>query len=104
MLLSRSFTFPFLGPGQTFLARCGSLSQRQAAVAGKITRVMQQAARAEGVAPEILQKHLAEGTLVVAANKRHRGLKPIAIGADVRVKVNANIAIASNPPVVKTAT
>jgi len=67
------------------------MTQRQAAVAGKITRAMQQAARAEGVAPELLQQHLAQGTLVIAANKRHRGLKPIAIGRGVRVKVNANI-------------
>jgi phosphomethylpyrimidine synthase len=67
------------------------MTQRQAAVAGKITRAMQQAARSEGVAPEVLRQLLAEGTAVIAANKRHKGLKPIAIGKDVRVKVNANI-------------
>jgi phosphomethylpyrimidine synthase len=67
------------------------MTQRQAAVAGKITRVMQQAARAEGVDPEVLRHHLVEGTLVLPANKRHKWLKPLAIGQDVRVKVNANI-------------
>ncbi len=67
------------------------MTQREAALAGKITRAMQQAARAEGVPPEILRSSLAEGTLVIPANKRHQGLKPIAIGKGVRVKVNANI-------------
>ena len=67
------------------------MTQRQAAVAGKITRVMQQAARAEQVEPEVLRQGLAEGTLVIPANKRHKELKPIAIGQNVRVKVNANI-------------
>jgi phosphomethylpyrimidine synthase len=67
------------------------MTQRQAAVAGKLTRAVQQAARAEKVAPEVLRQFLAEGTVVVPANKRHQGLKPIAIGKGVRVKVNANI-------------
>jgi phosphomethylpyrimidine synthase len=67
------------------------MTQRQAALAGKITRAMQQAARAEGLKPETIQAGLAQGTLVAPANKRHRNLKPIAIGRGVRVKVNANI-------------
>jgi phosphomethylpyrimidine synthase len=67
------------------------MTQRQAAVAGKISRAMQQAARAEHVDPEVLRQGLAEGTLVIPANKKHKGLKPIAIGQNVRVKVNANI-------------
>lgn len=67
------------------------MTQRQAAVGGKITRAMQQAGRAEQVDPEVLRQGLAEGTLVIPVNKRHKGLKPIAIGHNVRVKVNANI-------------
>jgi phosphomethylpyrimidine synthase len=67
------------------------MTQRQAAVAGKITRAMQKAAQAEGVAPEVLQQRMAEGTVVIPANKRHQGLKPIAIGTGVKVKINANI-------------
>jgi phosphomethylpyrimidine synthase len=67
------------------------MTQRQAAVAGKITRVMQHAARAEQIDPEVLRQGLADGTLVIPANKRHKGLQPIAIGSNVRVKVNANI-------------
>jgi phosphomethylpyrimidine synthase len=67
------------------------MTQRQAALAGKVTRAMQQAARAEGLEPEFIRQSLAQGTLVVCTNKRHGNLKPIAIGRGVRVKVNANI-------------
>jgi phosphomethylpyrimidine synthase len=67
------------------------MTQREAALAGKITRAMQQAARAEQVEPEALRQDVAKGTVVIPANKRHQGLKPIAIGTGVRVKVNANI-------------
>jgi phosphomethylpyrimidine synthase len=67
------------------------MTQRQAALAGKVTRAMQQAARSEGLEPEFIRQGLAQGTLVVCANKRHGNLKPIAIGRGVRVKVNANI-------------
>ncbi len=67
------------------------MTQRQAALAGKVTAVMQQAARGEGVALEVLRQGLVQGTVVVPANPGHRGLKPVAIGQGVRVKVNANI-------------
>jgi phosphomethylpyrimidine synthase len=67
------------------------MTQRESAVAGKITQALKQAARYEHVDPEVLRQSLAEGTLVVPANKRHQGLKPIAIGKGVRVKVNANV-------------
>ena len=67
------------------------MTQRESAVAGKITRALKQAAKHEHVDPEVLRQYLAEGTLVVPANKRHQGLKTIAIGKGVRVKVNANV-------------
>jgi phosphomethylpyrimidine synthase len=67
------------------------MTQREAALAGKITPAMQQAAKREGVAPEVIRQGLAQGTVAVPANREHRGLKAIAIGAGVRVKINANI-------------
>jgi phosphomethylpyrimidine synthase len=67
------------------------MRQREAALAGKITPAMKQAANREGVAPEVIRQGLAQGTVAVPANREHRGLKPIAIGAGVRVKINANI-------------
>lgn len=67
------------------------MTQRQAALAGKITPAMKQAATAEGLDPEVIRQGLEKGTLVVPCNKRHAGLKPIAIGRGVRVKINANL-------------
>lgn len=67
------------------------MTQREAALAGKITSAMKQAAAAEDLAPEVIRQGLVEGTLVVPANREHRGLKPAAIGKGVRVKINANI-------------
>ncbi len=67
------------------------MTQREAAIAGRVTPAMKQAAAREGLAPEVIRQGLAQGTVVVPANREHRGLKPIAIGAGVRVKINANI-------------
>ena len=67
------------------------MTQREAALAGQITPAMAQAAQAEGLAPEVIRAGLAQGTLVVPANPEHQGLKPVAIGKGVRVKINANI-------------
>jgi phosphomethylpyrimidine synthase len=67
------------------------MTQRQAALEGRITPAMKHAARREGLDPEVIRRGLAQGTLVIPANQRHKGLKPTAIGAGVRVKINANI-------------
>ena len=67
------------------------MTQRAAALAGKITEVMVQAAQKEGLAPEVIRQGLVLGTLVVPANPGHRNLSPVAIGKGVRVKINANI-------------
>ena len=67
------------------------MTQREVALAGKITPAMEQAAGREGLAPEVIRQGLARGTLVVPANPGHLGLKPLAIGQGVRVKINANI-------------
>ncbi len=67
------------------------MTQREAALAGRVTPAMEQAAAAEGLAPEVILQGLAQGTVVVPANPEHRGLKPAAIGKGVRVKINANL-------------
>ena len=67
------------------------MTQREAALAGKLTPAMEHAARHEGLEPEVIRQGLARGTLVLPANRKHQGLKPIAIGRGVRVKINANI-------------
>jgi phosphomethylpyrimidine synthase len=67
------------------------MTQREAALAGRVTAAMSKAAAKEGLAPEVIRQGLEKGTVVVPANREHRGLKPIAIGDGVRVKINANI-------------
>ena len=67
------------------------MTQREAALAGKITKAMTQAARKEGLAPEVIRQGLLSGTLVVPANPGHGNLSPVAIGKGVKVKINANI-------------
>jgi phosphomethylpyrimidine synthase len=67
------------------------MTQREAALAEKITPEMAQAARHEGLDPEVIRQGLARGTLVVPANREHRGLQSIAIGQGVKIKINANI-------------
>jgi phosphomethylpyrimidine synthase len=67
------------------------MTQREAAVKGRITPEMAAAAASEGLAPEVIRQGLEKGTVVVPANREHRGLKPVAIGQGVRVKINANI-------------
>ena len=67
------------------------MTQREAALAGKITKEMTAAAQKEALAPEVMRQGLAQGTLVVPANPKHQGLSPLAIGQGVRIKINANI-------------
>ncbi len=67
------------------------MTQRDAALADKITPAMEHAARHESLAPEVIRQGLVRGTLVLPANREHRGLKPVAIGQGVKVKINANI-------------
>ncbi len=67
------------------------MTQREAALAGTITPAMISAAHKEGVTPEVIRAGLARGTLALPANIGHHNLDPLAIGAGVRVKINANI-------------
>ncbi len=52
---------------------------------------MKGVADAEGVEPETLAKLLRKGHVVIPLNQRHKGVVPKAIGANMSVKVNANI-------------
>lgn len=55
-----------------------------------ITPEMKKAAIKEGVSPEFIRKGIADGNIVITKNKRHN-IEPLAIGAGLRTKVNANI-------------
>ncbi len=76
-----------------FFVRIGdmSITQIQSAKNKKITKEIKIVAREEGVEPEKLRNKMAAGYVVIPANKEHKNLKPIGIGAGLKVKVNANI-------------
>jgi len=63
---------------------------------GEVTPAMKAVAQAEGVAIQTLVQQIAQGRVVIPANKGRRGLRPTAIGEGLRVKVNANIGTSSD--------
>ncbi len=68
------------------------MTQLEAARKGIITDKMRVAAQAEGVEPEFLRAGIAKGTMIICHNdKTHPHGIPLAVGAGLRTKVNANI-------------
>jgi phosphomethylpyrimidine synthase len=67
------------------------LTQLESARKGLITDEMKQAAAADQVQPEDLRRGIADGKIVLLRNVHHDNSVPVAIGAGVRTKVNANI-------------
>ncbi len=54
------------------------------------------AAAAEGVTPEFIRDGIAAGTIVICHNNKHANGTPLAVGAGLRTKVNANIGSSSD--------
>jgi len=48
-------------------------------------------AKEETVSEALLKKNIKKGFAVILANKNHKNVKPLAVGRDLMVKVNANI-------------
>jgi phosphomethylpyrimidine synthase len=69
------------------------LTQIEQARAGEVTPEMAAVARAEQLDAELVRLEVAEGRMVIPANKVHlaQGLAPIGIGIAARTKINANI-------------
>ena len=77
------------------------MTQLLEARAGKITPEMEFVANREGLEPELIRTEVAEGRMVIPANKVHLDgrLEPMAIGIAAKCKINANIgnsAVTSN--------
>ncbi len=66
------------------------MTQMKEAKAGVITSEMKIVAKKEGVDPEFVRKGIAEGTIVIPANKNHKNLDPNGFGEGLSIKVNAN--------------
>lgn len=58
---------------------------------GIVTAEVASAAAAEGLAPELMMKGVAEGTIAITRNRVHHGIAPMAVGKGTRTKINANI-------------
>ncbi|MBN1106764.1 MAG: phosphomethylpyrimidine synthase ThiC [Deltaproteobacteria bacterium] len=71
-------------------------TQLAAARAGVVTPEMKAVAEKEQVDPRWLRDKVADGRIVIPANRNHRGLVPCGIGEGLLIKVNANIGTSSD--------
>jgi phosphomethylpyrimidine synthase len=72
------------------------MTQLELAREGIISPQMEQVAQCEGVSVETMQQGVAQGTIVIPANKNHTNLIPCGIGKGLSTKVNANIGTSSD--------
>lgn len=66
-------------------------TQRTLALQGIVSREAATVARAEDLPVSEVVSGVAAGRIVIPANPAHRSLKPVGIGAGLRVKVNVNL-------------
>ncbi len=71
-------------------------TQMDAAKKGIITREMEIVAEKEQMELETLGKLMAEGKIVIPANKNHQSLSPEGIGQGLRTKINVNLGISKD--------
>jgi len=67
------------------------MTQLELAKSGGISFEMKRVAADEGVTPEFIQQGVADGTIVVPSNKKHKITRHCGIGKGLKIKVNANI-------------
>ena len=67
------------------------MTQLEYARQGTITEAMGRTAASEAIPAETMRQGLAEGTIVITQNVKHRTIAPLAIGKGLRTKVNANV-------------
>ena len=59
---------------------------------------MQQVAKDEDLEPELIRMRIAEGKIVIPANRKRKATKVCGIGAGLKTKVNANIGTSADYP------
>lgn len=74
------------------------MTQLELARQGLISPAMEAVAQAEGLAPEEVGQRVAQGTVVIPANPRHRSTRLCGIGKGLRTKVNANLGTSTDYP------
>ncbi|KMO87866.1 thiamine biosynthesis protein ThiC [Megasphaera cerevisiae DSM 20462] len=68
-------------------------TQMDAARKGLITPQMRLAAEKEKMPVEALRQSIADGKVVIPANKKHSSLSPEAVGLNCRTKINVNLGV-----------
>lgn len=58
---------------------------------GNITGEMREVALREGLEPETIRQGVADGSIVICRNNKHKNVSPLGIGKGLKTKVNANI-------------
>ncbi|MDL2322049.1 phosphomethylpyrimidine synthase ThiC [Desulfosarcina sp. OttesenSCG-928-B08] len=71
-------------------------TQMDAARKGIITSQMKTVAKKESIAPETLCQRMADGSVIIPANKAHVHLDPDGIGKGLRTKINVNLGISKD--------
>jgi len=71
-------------------------TQMDAARKGIITKEMEHVAAYENMAAEKLRDQIAQGKVVIPANKNHRSLNPYGIGEGLKTKINVNLGISKD--------
>ncbi len=71
-------------------------TQMDAARKGIVTKEMLRVAEREGVSVERIKESVAEGKVVIAANKNHHSLDPLGIGEGLSTKINVNLGISKD--------
>ncbi len=71
-------------------------TQMDAARKNIITQEMEYVAKEEKIEVEKLRNLIAEGKVIIPANKNHINIKPKAIGVGTKTKVNVNLGISKD--------
>ena len=72
------------------------MTQLESARSGSVSPEMKLVAEAEGVSAEFIRQGIADGNIVIPANRNHQLSQYCGIGKGLRVKVNANIGTSSD--------
>lgn len=68
-------------------------TQMDAAMKGIITKEMETVAQKENIDVNALRELIAEGKVVIPANKNHKSLSPEGIGQGLKTKINVNLGV-----------
>ncbi|WP_129595832.1 phosphomethylpyrimidine synthase ThiC [Anaerophilus nitritogenes] len=71
-------------------------TQMDAAKRGIITKEMEIVSKKENIEVEFLRKLIAEGKVIIPANKNHKSLDPEGIGEGLKTKINVNLGISKD--------